>query len=534
MVSYRPLLFLFCLSSLTGFSQTINRYFVSFKDKDHTPYSISNPAQFLSAKSIARRAKEQFAVTTDDLPVDPNYVSQVKATGVSVFFTSRWFNGVLIQGDPSLVTAISSLPFVSKVERVAYGKRLINGRKKFIESQAQASSATNQFQLQMIGLDDMHTAGYLGQGVDVAVFDSGFIGVNTTSPFQHLFAEGRVKDVKNFVKNTLEVYSDHDHGTEVLSVMAAYQAGTYEGGAYKANYYLYETEDVASEYRVEEYNWAFAAERADSAGVDVINSSLGYNTFDDSSMDYTYNDLDGKTAVITRAARKAVERGILVVVAAGNEGAGTWKYITVPADAAGVIASGSVDYYGNHSSFSSLGPTADGRIKPDVCAMGSGTTVILYNGVVGTTSGTSLSTPLIASLVTGLRQAYPSATVKQLYSVVINSASRASSPDEYDGYGIPDFKKVTAFLDLTDEFEVYPNPLIDNEVKVFFKNADGQLVRISVSSLLGEERSSKEVSVTWNNNPLKVNFSENLSKGIYLLKIQTPASTSTRRLVKNY
>jgi hypothetical protein len=534
MVNYRLFFFLFWLLPVTGFSQTTNRYFVSFKDKNHTPYSISNPAQFLSAKSIARRAREQFAVTTEDLPVDPNYVAQVKATGVSVFFASRWFNGVLIQADPSLVPTVSALPFVSNVELVAYGKRLINGRIKFTESVKQTSAATNQFQLQMIGLDDMHAAGYLGQGVDVAVFDSGFIGVNTTTPFQHLFTEGRVKEVKNFVKNTLEVYADHDHGTEVLSVMAAYQAGTYEGGAYKANYYLYETEDVASEYRVEEYNWTFAAERADSVGVEVINSSLGYNTFDDSSMDYLYKDLDGKTAVISRAARMAAERGILVVVAAGNEGASSWKYITVPADAEGVIASGSVDYYGNHSSFSSIGPTADGRIKPDVCAMGSGTAVILYNGIPGTTSGTSLSSPLISSLVTGLRQAYPSVTVKQLYSVLINSASKASSPDEYYGYGIPDFKKATSFLDITNEFEVYPNPIVDNEVKIFFKKADSQKVRISVSSLLGEELSSTEATVTWTNNPLKVNFSENLSTGIYLLKIQTPESTSTKRLVKNY
>lgn len=482
---------------------------------------------------MARRAREHFSITIEDLPVDPSYVAQVKATGASVFFTSRWFNGVLVQVDPSLVASIASLPCVSKVELVAYGKRLINGRKKFAQSGKNASAANNLFQLQMIGLDDMHTAGYAGQGVDVAVLDAGFIGVNTTAPFQHLFAEGRVKDVKNFVKNTQEVYSDHDHGTEVLSVMAAYQSGVYEGGAYKANYYLYETEDVATEYRVEEYNWAFAAERADSAGVDVINSSLGYNTFDDSSMDYNYQDLDGKTAVITQAARKAVERGIAVVVSAGNEGDTSWKYLTVPADAEGVIASGSVDFYGNRSSFSSAGPTADKRIKPDVCAMGSGTTVILYNGTVGTTSGTSLSSPLIASLVTGLRQAYPNAPVMELYSVLINSASRASSPDDYLGYGIPDFKKALEFLQITDEFEVYPNPVVSNEVKIFFKEADGKKVRISISSATGEELGSTEASITWSNNPLRVQLGKNISAGIYLLKIQTPASTSTRRLVKN-
>jgi hypothetical protein len=521
----------FLLISFSGYSQTFNRYFVSFKDKNQTPYSISNPAQFLSAKSIARRARENFATTSEDLPVDPTYVAQVKATGASVFFTSRWFNGVLVQMDETLIPSVASLPFVSKVELVAHGKKLLGGRKAAVESSSTTSTVSNQFQLQMIGLDEMHNAGYLGEGIDVAVFDAGFIGTNTTAPFQHLFTTGRIKDVKNFVKNTSDVYSDYDHGTEVLSVMAAYQAGVYEGGAYQANYFLYETEDVYSEYRIEEYNWAFAAERADSAGVDVINSSLGYNTFDDPAMDYTYADMNGRTSVIARAARKAFERGILVVVAGGNEGGNAWKYITTPADADGVIASGSVDFNSNRSGFSSIGYSSDGRVKPDVCALGSGASIILYNGSLGSASGTSLACPLIASLVVGLRQVIPNASAREIYKLVINSASQAYLPDAYRGFGIPDFSRARELASIPSPWVVFPNP-VEDEVRIFFSHPDGQPVRIEFFSSLGQEMATFQLPVTWNVNPIVIPLSSSLPSGVYFVKVSTFSNTTTVKILK--
>ncbi len=529
MASCRILLLL--LISCAGFAQT-NRYFVSFKDKANTPFSISNPTQFLTQKSLDRRSKEGFVLSGEDLPVDPHYVAQVKATGASVFYTSRWFNGVLVQMDASLEAAVSSLSCVSKLELVAYGTKLLGGRARKVESANSSSTLDNQQQLQMLGLDQMNSLGYRGEGIDVALFDAGFIGVNTTAPFQHLYNEGRIKQVKNFVDNSQDVYSAYFHGTEVLSVMAGYDAGHYEGGAYKANYYLYQTEDAYSEYRVEEYNWLFAAELADSAGVDVINASLGYNTFDDSSMDYTYQNMDGKTSVVAQAATKVLARGISVVVAAGNEGGNSWHYILTPADAKGVLAAGSVDASLNISSFSSSGPSADGRIKPDIAAMGSGTVIIQTDGSVSTNSGTSLASPLISCLSVGLRQAFPQASQKVIYDLIVNSGSLADSPNNSMGYGVPNFMVAKQLFELPDEYAVYPNPVGNSLLKIFFKNPQGQRVNLSLYDSTGKEVLLRDAIVNWDNNPIVFAFSESLASGIYFLRVQSPLSVKTTKIIK--
>ncbi|HEV8514154.1 MAG TPA: S8 family serine peptidase [Cyclobacteriaceae bacterium] len=510
-----------------------NRYFVSFKDKANTPYSISNPLQFLSQKSLDRRTKENFTISIEDLPVDPAYVAQVKATGASVFFTSRWFNGVLIQADKPTSILVSNLPFASKVELVAPGTKLLGGRKSTInkfERTNAASALQNQLQLEMIGLDKMQLAGYNGEGIDVAVFDAGFIGVNTLTAFQSIYQEGRMKSVFNFVNNTTDVYSAYDHGTEVLSIMAGNISNTYLGGAYKANFFLYQTEDAFSEYRIEEYNWLFAAERADSAGVDVINSSLGYNTFDDSSMDYTYKDLDGKTSIVSRAAHKAFERGIAVVNSAGNEGGNSWKYIDVPADTEGIIACGAVNNSKRRSAFSSIGPSSDDRVKPDVSALGEDAVVIMASGKVGSASGTSFSSPLVASMVAGLRQALPQASAKEIYQRVINSASQASHPDNMLGYGIPNFSLAKDFLNFSQEFQVYPNP-VTQYLKIVFKYPVDQTFMITAFNLTGQKVFEFSDFVSWDNNPYSIDLST-LAAGLYLLKIQTPTSARTVKVVK--
>jgi hypothetical protein len=510
-----------------------DRYFVSFKDKINTPYSISNPLQFLSQKSIDRRAKENFAISPEDLPVDPAYVAQVKATGASVFFTSRWFNGVLIQADKPTATLVSNLSFVSTVELVAPGTKLLGGRKSRINKLERAISANalqNHLQLEMIGIDKMQDAGYHGEGIDVAVFDAGFIGVNTLAAFQPIFAEGRMKSAFNFVNNSTDVYSAADHGTEVLSVIAGNISNTYLGAAYKANFFLYQTEDAYSEYRIEEYNWLFAAERADSAGVYVINSSLGYNTFDDPTMDYTYEDLDGKTSVVSRAASRAFERGIVVINSAGNEGDNSWQYIDVPADTEGVIACGAVDNSGLRSTFSSIGPSSDGRIKPDVSALGEGAVVIMSSGNVGSASGTSFSSPLIASLVIGLRQALPQASAKEIYQRIINSASQASRPDNLLGYGIPNFSLAKNFLEFSNEFQIYPNPVIQ-ELKIIFKYPIDHTFMITTFNLTGQKVFEFSDFVSWDNNPYSIDLSS-LAAGLYLVKVQTPTSIQIVRIVK--
>src|SRR6478609_7267065 len=355
----------------TVFQAQVDRYVVYLKDKNGTPFSITSPNQFLSQRSIDRRVRQKIEITAEDLPITPDYRAQLKATGASVFFSSKWLNCILVEATPALVTTITSLPFVSKVELVAPGKKLNAGRvKKFKKVKETSAIPATNTQLSMIGIDSMHLDGFRGEGIYVGVFDSGFDGVNTALPFKPIFDEGRLLYSVDLVANSKNVFQYDSHGTEVFSVIAAYSAGSFIGGAYKANYMLFVTEDVTSEYRIEEYNWLFAAEKADSAGVDVINSSLGYNLFDDSSMDYKVADLNGTTAIVSLAAAKALEKGMVVVCSAGNEGSNSWKYVTPPADVNGVLAIGSVTTARLKSSFSSIGPTADGRIKPDVMALG--------------------------------------------------------------------------------------------------------------------------------------------------------------------
>ncbi len=459
-----------------GFTQAqVNRYIVFFKDKANSTYSTTQPLAYLSQAAIDRRSKNEVLITEQDFPVNASYIEQVKQTGALVLHKSKWFNAILIQGDQSIIPSIEALAPVLKVELVAPGQ--LTGARvntSYLSTRANSSTSIKTVaQLDMLELDSMHAMGLKGEGVKVAVFDSGFPSVNTVAGFSHL--QDNILDSYNFVNNNSNVFVNDDHGTEVLSVMAGFIAGTFTGGAYNADYHLYITEDVPTEYRIEEYNWLFAAERADSVGVDVINASLGYNTFDNSLMNYTKAQLDGKTAVVTRAAQLAAEKGIVVVVSAGNEGSNSWQTITPPADAFDVIASGSVTSSGTRSPFSSIGPTVDNRIKPDLCAMGSGTFVIRSTGTTGTSSGTSVASPLLASLLTGLVQRYDTLTRAELIHLVKSTASLSANPNSQLGYGIPNFAKARAKMELITDLE---NPLREVRFDVFPNPADSGFVYV--------------------------------------------------------
>lgn len=517
-------------------SAQVSQYFVFFKDKTGTPFSLTSPSQFLSERSIARRQKQGITITEEDLPVNPSYATQVSAAGATVFYASRWWNGVLIEANASALTTINALPFVSHYTLVAPGKKMTGGRirNNKHKKSTSADEPVNQTQLDQIGLDDMHAMGYTGEGIRIAIFDSGFTGVNLTEPFSLLFTEGRVKQTYNFVNNNTEVYQNHSHGTEVLSVMAANTIGVYTGGVHKAEYLLYITEDVTSEYRVEEFNWIIAAERSDSAGADVINSSLGYYDFDDPTMNYTKADLDGKTAVITQAARKAIEKGIVVVTSAGNEGGNSWKLVTPPADADGILAAGSVNSQGEISGFSSVGPTADSRIKPDVVAMGAGTSVIRANGSLGNASGTSLASPLIASLAAGILQAFPILTAEEVYEAIVYSASQASKPDNQMGYGLPHFMAVNNYIEGKQSEEivsVYPNPVTGNSFRIKLKTLTESPLQIVIFDSQGKRAEEYSHSITWLNNPLEYDLSK-LQAGLYLIRITAGSQITTLKFVK--
>jgi subtilisin family serine protease len=524
--------------SVTAWTQT-NRYVVIFKDKDASSYSISNPLEFLSPRAISRRERQSIVITEQDLPVNTAYIQAVKDAGADVFYKTRWLNGVLIQCDASLVATLTGLSFVERVEYVAPNAKLMtNGRKKSSPKARNSKVAdVTQTQLGMVGIDEMHTDGYHGEGMIVGIFDSGFQGVNVNEPFQSLFAENRIDLTvsHDLVYNTKDIFQYDEHGAEVFSVIAAHQEGTYTGGAYKASYQLFVTEDVNTEYRIEEYNWLFAAELADSAGVDVINSSLGYNTFDDASMDYPKAAMNGKTAIITRAAQWAADRGIVVVCSAGNEGAGSWQIITAPADAEDVLAVASVTSTGVRVASSSKGPSPaiDGIIKPDVAAMGSNTSVILPSGAVGTASGTSLAAPIITSLVTGIWQHYPSLTNKELLDIVRQSGSQASTPDNLLGYGIPNYLTVETLLQYLREnpFRVYPNPVIDDTLSIKpYSTSDVSSCQIEFVSPKGQSLFTSDLTFSKENPVYTMNVAS-LASGLYILRIRWGQEVATHRVV---
>lgn len=464
----------------------VNRYVVRFTDKAGTPYSVEVPEEFLSQRAIERRLKQGVAVTEADLPVSPAYIDQLAATGADVYYTSRWMNLALVQVDESIVPSINALPFVSAVELVAPGERLsrntVNGR--FKNRGNGRVLATTEVQNSMISAQHMHRQNFLGQGILIAVFDGGFAGVDSAPFFQHLREEEKIRATYDFVTNGTAVFMADDHGTRVLSTMASklmvLEAGdtvrSY-GTAPEADYALFITEDIRSEYRIEEYNWLFAAEKADSLGADIIHSSVGYNLFNDSRMNYSFADMNGETAVCTRAANFAFERGIFVVASVGNEGNNSWRKVTAPADSPHVLAVGAVDAGGKLANFSSAGPTADGRIKPDVVALGVFATVGADNGSVVTANGTSYSAPIVAGMVAGLLQAKPEGTVAEIFSDVLNSGHKAASPDTLYGYGIPDFiravdGKILSVDDIiNDKIKVYPNPFSENRLHIRINNS---------------------------------------------------------------
>lgn len=522
MASSRVVVLLLLLLSTPAWAQT-NRYMVFFQDKAGTPHTLSQPETFLSARAIQRRTKAMAQVTPEDLPVVPAYVTQVRATGAKAFFTTRWMNGVLVEATSAQLSAIQLLPFVSTTEFVAPNAQLLGGRKALRMSSSGVAAATDA-QLSMLGLDSMHLDGFEGDGVMISVMDSGFPGVNSTAPFQSLRDESRILMTSDFIRNSTDVYQYDDHGTSVLSIMAA-EGPSFKGGATKASYLLFVTEDVDSEYRIEEYNWLFAAERADSAGADIIQSSLGYAEFDDPTMDYTTADLDGNTAVVSRSASKARDRGIIVVASAGNLGSTPWQYITPPADTYDILSVGAVTLTGTKTSFSSIGLPGTGFIKPDVVALGTGVSAIDASGSLISVTGTSAAAPLVSSLVAGLLGAYPSTPPQSLVAHIRSTASHAQSPDNETGYGVPGYLAVKNYLDRQFGNFAFPNPVTTTLWITFGPTPYSS--EIAIYDVQGRTVFFAAVpEVTWSNRTTPLDVS-GLAAGIYIIRIVSVGPTAT-------
>lgn len=442
-----------------------SKYIIRLKDKGTNPFSISNPSAYLTARSIQRRTRYGIAIDSTDLPITPRYLDSIRAAGaVTILNTSKWLNQVLIQTtDAAALTKIAGFPFVISSGPAApfsnTGASPVNKKLDAVSAEAPGPTTSNTVaadyynyglsygQVHIHNGEFLHNRGFRGQGMQMAVLDAGFLNYLTLPTFDSIRNNGQLLGTWDFVAGNTSVNEDNSHGTSCLSTIAANMPGTFMGTAPKASFYLYRTEDVNSEYPIEEQNWAAGIERADSLGIDISSTSLGYFTFDNSIFNYTYSNLDGNTTMSAKAADLAAKKGILCVIAAGNEGNGSWHYIITPSDADSVMAVGAVSTAGNVGGFSSYGPSSDGQIKPSVAAVGVNAVVANpTTGQPGFGSGTSYACPNMAGLTTCLWQAFPEVNNMRIISVMQESATRATNPDDRVGYGIPDMKK--AFVKL--------------------------------------------------------------------------------------
>ena len=530
-----------------GFAQTSPTcYFVEFTDKKISPFSVNDPLKYLSQKALNRRAKHHISVTPQDFPVNPWYLDSLKATGAKVLFSSRWFNAATVSIDTSIIlTKISNLSFIKNYSKV-YKKIGVNTQ----VYQTKAQSAVfdeNEYgesypQIAMLNGQFLHQNDFKGNGVLMAVIDAGFFRVDSLDAFSYLFQNHRILATHDFVVGDDSVYEDATHGMLVLSAIAGRLPGKLLGTAPEASFILLRSENAGSEYLIEEDAWTVASEYADSAGVDLISSSLGYTTYDDPAMSHEYLQIDGKTTRVTKAANIAFSKGILVITSAGNEGNKSWKHISAPADGDSVLAIGAVDVNRKRARFSSLGPTFDGDIKPNVAAMGDNTICAsTSNGETTTASGTSLSAPVLAGMAACLIGAFPDRTNREIKKAIEMSGSQYTNPDDSLGYGIPDFKVAYEILKLTvketpkEDFKIlefYPNPFV-SDITITYYSKDKLSMKIQVSDNMGRIVLDSNI-ITKENKVDKINLGmKNINgTGLFILTIDTGKQKITQKLIK--
>ncbi len=525
-----------------------NTYVVTLKDKNNNSYSINNPEAFLSPKAIDRRVKHHISIDEYDLPISPYYKAKIIEKGYKIIYSLKWINTLIVTGfsDEGLLT----LPFVEKVKwiyRYQKDEPIMSHEKPFFDAEYYQQSnvskshkkSDNKYdygdaenQIVMLKGNVLHNAGYDGEGMTIGVLDAGFGKVKELGVFKKMINEGRLLGSKDIVEGLdLLDNSIHYHGQFVLSCMAANEEGLMVGTAPKANYWLIRTEDARKEYLLEEYFWIDGAEFADSVGVDIINSSLGYNKgFETPENDHVYADMDGKTTIVSIGAGIASDRGILVVNSAGNSGDKPWKFITAPADNESVLTVGGVNKQGEYAYFSSIGPTADGRIKPDVVAQAEAATLISSDNTTFEGNGTSFSSPIMAGISACLWQMLPEKNNREIKAIIKQYANLSDNPNDYLGYGIPDFQKIHEGFDnddFTKEISIYPNPFtsrltinLGNRVN----HINIELYNVKGSQVLKKEFNHIEV--------LNLSILSELSAGVYFLKITSKHKTITKKVIK--
>lgn len=531
---------LLCGSGSMLSAQTVDVLWVSFTDKAGTPYTLSNPRDFLTQAAIDRRLR--FGITTDstDLPVNESYISNTATVSNGTpWLASRWLNGVLLQtADSSVAAQIRALPYVADCQWVT---RFSNGW-PYIKAQApqvpgdvtpaQPVSMDATYygggwnQIHTCEGEFLHERGYEGQGMLIAVIDAGFSGLYNNSYFEHLVSEGRIADRYSFLRNDTFITQDGDHGLRVLSVMAGYRPDAFVGTAPKARYALYQTDHQNTESFVEVYAWIAALERADSIGADIVNNSLGYSIFDESVHNFTTATLDGHSNLLSRMANTGASKGMLIVSSAGNEGNRPWKHILFPSDGDSVLAVGNTDA-GKHIHYTS-GKGPAGLSKPDVVAMGTNARVINRISSIAPGNGASFATPVVSGLAACFwqldRNRHPAeirSLIRQYGHLGVNDSMQLY------GYGVPDFKRMAQpYVSIKETapaaaITVYPNP---SPGTITVSASGERIIRYQVINMTGKVllqetlvpgRTTAEPDVS------------NLAPGIYTLLVYTDKAVSS-------
>lgn len=516
------LFFIFLLSFQFSYAQEEDAW-IYFKDKPNAQHFLSNPLEMLSQRAIDRRNKQNISFDEKDVPLHSAYYNQIKSVdGIAVLAKSKWLNALHIKGSSNDISSLKQQ--FSFIEKIEFANKILNNKSvainyaksesKFRETLTEFNYGNAYNQINMLNGDFLHKKGFTGEGMIIALMDAGYPNVNTLPSFKRLRDNNRILGGYDFVSRDENFYKGYRHGTLVLSAIAGYKDGVFVGTAPDASFYLFITENTTNETPLEESLWVEAAEKADSLGVDVINTSLGYNKFNESKYNYTYEDMDGKTTFISRGANIGSSRGMLIVVSAGNEGLDAWKHITAPADAQGVLSVGAVNAYEVLAGFSSRGLTSDGRIKPDVMAQGQGSALLHHEtDELISANGTSFSSPIMAGMVSCLWQAFPNKTAEEIKNIIREVSDRYSNPNADYGYGIPDFKKTFERLNINDftwesDISIYPNPASDI---LYFKGVDDINKTISIFDASGK----KLLNFETNKNEIDIS---DLPKGIYFIE----------------
>ena len=535
-------LFLFLVSGFTTFAQ--EDAWVYFRDKPDSSIFFNNPLSELSQRALNRRVTQNIPLDFKDVPINQLYIDDVtNSTGIIVKAKSKWLNCVHVYGSEININALKLLPSVLKVDFANKKLNLVSKKtqsqiikpvNKVRSTQINYNYGTSANQISMLNGHLLHQNNFTGLGKIIAVLDSGFPGVNTAEPFERLRVNNQILGGYNYVTKSADFYSGDSHGTLVLSTMGGYKEGYLVGTAPDAKYYLFITEDVPNESPVEESYWVEAAEQADRVGADIISTSLGYFAFDNVDYSHNYSDMTGNSAFASQGANIAFSKGIIVVASAGNEGAAMEKHVGVPAEALHVLAVGAVDSNKNYAYFSSIGPSFDGRVKPDVMAQGINSVSSGPTGIIAAVNGTSFACPIMAGMIACLWQAFPTKTNQEIKQLIIQSADNFSEPPINSrlryGYGIPNFslalEEGLSLNSLSEiDFMVYPNPTSESIFISLSNKFDTGI--ITIYSALGQKVLEKQI--TKQDPFISLNF---LSKGNYLFKVESKGFSKSGKIIK--